>query len=54
MDEQYGGLPVQIRVVEGKEPNHFLKLFQGKLRVFLGGISSEFEGKLNNKLFFKI
>lgn len=49
MDEQYGGLPVQIRVVEGKEPKHFLKLFHGKLRVFLGGISSEFEGKLTNQ-----
>ena len=50
IDDQYGGLPVQIRVVEGKEPKHFLKMFQGKLRVFMGGVSAEFEGNNLNPI----
>ena len=50
IDDQYGGLPVQIRVVEGKEPKHFLKMFQGKLRVFMGGVSSEFEGNYSYQI----
>jgi len=44
LDDRLGGLPVQVRVVEGKEPNHFLAMFQGKLKVFQGGLSSSFEG----------
>jgi hypothetical protein len=50
LDDRLGGLPVQVRVVEGKEPNHFLAMFQGKLKVFQGGLSSSFEGRhLYNK-----
>ena len=45
LDDRLGGLPIQVRVVEGKEPNHFLAMFQGKLKVFQGGLSSSFEGK---------
>ena len=26
-----------MRVVHGKEPNHFLAMFQGKLRIYSGG-----------------
>merc|ERR1712126_594847 len=44
LDDRLGGLPVRVRVVEGKEPNHFLAMFQGKLKVFQGGLSSSFEG----------
>ena len=33
-------------MVEGKEPNHFLAMFQGKLKVFQGGLSSSFEGNI--------
>ena len=54
IDDRLGGLPIQVRVVEGKEPNHFLAMFQGRLRVFQGGLSSSFEGicylKYNEKI----
>jgi len=32
-------------VVQGKEPPHFLAIFQGKLTIFQGGLSSAFDGK---------
>ena len=28
---------LQVRVVHGKEPNHFMAIFQGKLIIFQGG-----------------
>ena len=28
MDDKYGGAPVQVRIVQGKEPSHFLSLFR--------------------------
>lgn len=34
--------PVQVRVVQGKEPSHFLSLFKGKFIVHTGGIASAF------------
>jgi len=43
LDERLGGEPVQVRVVEGKEPPHFLAIFGGKMAIFQGGISSEFD-----------
>ena len=49
IDDRLGGLPIQVRVVEGKEPNHFLAMFQGRLRVFQGGLSSSFEGIFYSK-----
>lgn len=33
MDDELGGDPVQVRVVQGKEPPHFLQLFKGKMIV---------------------
>ena len=34
VDNQYNGAPVQVRVVMGKEPRHFLAIFKGKLIIF--------------------
>ena len=51
MDDNLGGEPVQVRVVQGKEPVHFLAMFQGKLIIYQGGISSSFDGKQKILLF---
>uniref|UniRef100_A0A3P8WQJ5 Villin like n=1 Tax=Cynoglossus semilaevis TaxID=244447 RepID=A0A3P8WQJ5_CYNSE len=37
VDNKYNGAPVQVRVVMGKEPRHFLAMFKGKLIIFEGG-----------------
>uniref|UniRef100_A0A3P8TK63 Villin like n=1 Tax=Amphiprion percula TaxID=161767 RepID=A0A3P8TK63_AMPPE len=37
IDNKYNGAPVQVRVVMGKEPRHFLAIFKGKLLIFEGG-----------------
>lgn len=34
VDNRYKGAPVQVRVVMGKEPRHFLAIFKGKLIIF--------------------
>ncbi len=36
---------MQVRVVEGKEPNHFLRLFKGKMVIHTGGVASGFKNK---------
>jgi hypothetical protein len=33
LDDSLGGRPVQVRVVQGKEPAHFRQLFKGKMIV---------------------
>jgi gelsolin len=38
-----GGLALQVRVIQGFEPRHFLKIFKGKIVVFTGGKSSGFK-----------
>ena len=45
LDDRLNGLPVQIRVVQGKEPQHFLAMFAGQMRVFNGGKASAFDGE---------
>lgn len=45
LDDELGGDPVQVRVVQGQEPNHFLALFKGKMVVHEGGIASAFKNK---------
>jgi len=40
-----GKQPTQVRVVQGKEPNHFLCLFKGKMIVHSGGIASAFKNR---------
>lgn len=37
--------PTQVRVVMGKEPNHFLSIFKGKFIVHAGGIASGFKNR---------
>ncbi|EDV22114.1 uncharacterized protein TRIADDRAFT_29447 [Trichoplax adhaerens] len=34
MDDELGGIATQIRVVQNKEPEHFLLIFKGKLVIF--------------------
>ncbi|XP_030829530.1 advillin isoform X2 [Strongylocentrotus purpuratus] len=43
MDDKLNGAAVQIRVVQGKEPQHFLQLFKGKMIIHLGGCDSGFK-----------
>jgi len=43
-----GGTPVQVRVVQNKEPDHFLQLFKGKMIIHEGGCASGFKN-LNDK-----
>jgi hypothetical protein len=43
LDNELGGKAIQIRVVQGKEPQHFLRMFRGKLVVFMGGHASGFK-----------
>jgi len=46
LDEELGGDPgSQVRVVQGKEPNHFLALFRGRFVVHPGGVASAFASK---------
>jgi len=45
MDKALGGAPVQVRVVQNKEPNHFLQLFKGKMIVHEGGKASGFKNR---------
>ncbi|XP_067001407.2 villin-1 [Anabrus simplex] len=44
-DDELGGAPVQVRVVQGKEPAHFLAMFKGRMLIFNGGHASAFEGE---------
>jgi len=45
LDQRLGGTPVQVRVVQGKEPTHFTAMFGGKMTVFQGGHASSFDGE---------
>jgi len=42
LDNELGGKAVQVRVTQGNEPRHFLRIFRGKMIVFLGGKASGF------------
>ena len=37
LDDEVGGKAIQVRVVQGMEPRHFIKMFGGKMIVFTGG-----------------
>ncbi|GCB79531.1 hypothetical protein scyTo_0019559, partial [Scyliorhinus torazame] len=39
LDQKFGDEPVQIRVTMGKEPRHFMTIFNGKVIIFEGGTS---------------
>jgi len=43
--DELGAQAVQVRVVQGKEPNHFISLFKGKMVVHNGGKASAFKNK---------
>jgi len=48
LDDEMGGTPVQVRVVQNKEPDHFLQLFKGRMIIHEGGCASGFKN-LNDK-----
>jgi len=48
LDDSMGGTPVQVRVVQNKETDHFLQLFKGKMIVHEGGCASGFKN-VNDK-----
>jgi len=41
-NEELGGNAIQVRVVQGEEPRHFIKMFAGLMVVFSGGKASGF------------
>jgi len=41
VSDELGGVP-QVRVVQGKEPKHFLAIFKGQMIVHKGGVASGF------------
>lgn len=45
LDDSLGGKPVQVRVVQGKEPAHFRSLFRGRMIVHAGGKASGFKNR---------
>ncbi|XP_065059180.1 advillin-like [Rhopilema esculentum] len=45
LDEKLGGGPVQVRVVQNKEPEHFLRIFKGKMIILKGGMDSGFKSR---------
>lgn len=45
LDDSLGGRPVQVRVVQGKEPSHFRQLFKGSMIVHKGGKASGFKNR---------
>jgi len=45
LDDEMGGKPVQVRVVQGKEPAHFRQLFKGRMIVHKGGKASGFANR---------
>uniref|UniRef100_A0A7S2D1R4 HP domain-containing protein n=1 Tax=Florenciella parvula TaxID=236787 RepID=A0A7S2D1R4_9STRA len=51
LDDAMGGAPVQVRVVQGKEPNHFRQLFKGKMIVHEGGKASGFKNSTEGDSF---
>ena len=42
LDDKLNGRAVQVRVVQNKEPDHFLLVFEGKMVVHSGGKASAF------------
>jgi hypothetical protein len=40
LDDDMGGMPVQVRVVQGKEPPHFYKIFESRMVIHEGGIGA--------------
>ena len=45
LDNKMNGRAVQIRVIQGKEPRHFMTMFNGRMIIYSGGHASAFEIK---------
>ncbi|KAF2363520.1 Gelsolin-like domain [Trinorchestia longiramus] len=43
LDNELNGKAVQVRVVQGYEPAHFLRMFKGRMVLFMGGKASGFK-----------
>ena len=43
LDDKHGGRPIQMRIVQGKEPPHFMLIFKGTLIIRQGGVKSAFQ-----------
>lgn len=57
LDDEMGGSAIQVRLVEGKETEHFLLLFKGQFIVKQGGLASGFQkddGTPEDKHLFRI
>ncbi|KAG4075921.1 hypothetical protein HA402_003747 [Bradysia odoriphaga] len=48
LDNELNGSAIQVRVTQGHEPRHFLKIFKGKMVVFSGGHASGFKNIQDN------
>ena len=48
LDDELGGKAVQVRIVQGQEPRHFLKMFGGQMVVLAGGKASGFKNAGEN------
>ena len=48
MDDQVGGAATQVRVVMGKEPDHFVRCFHGRLVIHSGGKASGFKNRADS------
>ncbi|XP_057374251.1 gelsolin, cytoplasmic-like [Daphnia carinata] len=42
LDNEVAGKAVQVRLTQGNEPRHFIKMFKGKMIIFTGGHASGF------------
>lgn len=49
LDNKLGGRAVQIRLIQGKEPEHFLAMFGGMMVIYSGGRASSFESQEGEK-----
>ena len=47
LDNKLNGMAVQVRVVQNKEPDHFLLIFKGKMVVHSGGRASSFKNRVD-------
>lgn len=48
LDNELDGIATQVRVAQGYEPRHFLKIFKGKMVTFTGGHASAFNNIKDN------
>jgi hypothetical protein len=49
LDDEMHGEPTQVRVTQGKEPDHFCLLFRGRMVVHTGGVDSAYVCPLHRR-----